>query len=338
MTSVVSLQARAHKFINDKYAGNDNSSFAEHINSTLNGAAIHLDYNDNKSKREAFNAYLNLVDFKTILIDSMNNLLIEKWSNTSETWRIWVNNYGLPDFKQMAVTAVGVVSQPKLIPPGGQYRKTHLYGEEALAKLGSYGDLIGLSRQTVVNDDVSAIQSFSNGIAAAYDRQIGDKVYNFLKLNPVTFNSTELFHADHANIVTATSDFEADLSNAIELMTAQKMDFDGETSEVLRVQPKYIIVPPSKAFTAAKIVGEYNQAVVEAQKLTVIVESRLTGFSGWFLACDNPYASIALFTLNNLVVPQVFTNADFKSDGLEIKHRFDYDVRPIDYRGLVRVM
>lgn len=338
MTNAVALQANAHKFLNEKYSGKNNTSFAEHITSTLSASAIPLDYSQERDRREAFNAYLNIVDFKTILVDSINTLLIEKWSNTNETWRIWVNNYGLPDFKEMSVTAVGVVPQPLHIMPGTSYGLTELYGEETNAKLSTYGNRILLERRTIVNDDVSAIQSFSSGISAAYDRQIGDKVYNFLKLNPVTFNDTELFHADHSNIVTATSDFEADLSSAVELMCGQKMEFDNGVSEVLRVQPKYLIVPPSKAFTAARIVGEYNAAVTDSQKLTVVVESRLTGFGGWFLACDNPYASIALFTLNDLMVPQIFTHNRFTSDGIEIKHRFDYDVKPIDYRGLVRVM
>lgn len=336
MVSAVSLQASSHKYLTDKYKGNISTSFAEHVNSVLSAAAIPLNFEKNKS--EAFKAYTDIIDFRPILIDSLNNLLIDKWSSTSETWRIWVNNYGLPDFKQMGVTAAGVVKKPSRMVPGSEYKKGTLYGETAYAQLESYGDILLLERQTIINDDVSAVQSFAGGIAAAYDRQIGDQVYDFLITNPVSFNATELFHADHNNIVAATSDFQADLAKAIEVMYAQKMVFDPQgVSETLRIQPRYVIVPPAKMFTASKIVGEYNQAVTDSQKLTVIVESRLTGFSGWFLACDNPHASISQFTLSDRVIPEVFTQAMFNTDGIEIKHRFDYDVSPIDYRGLIRV-
>jgi hypothetical protein len=337
MTNVVSLQASVHKYIGDKFSGMEKTSFGDHINAVLAAAGIPLDFNSQRGNREAFNAYLNLVDFKTLVVDSVNSLLIEKWTNTNETWRIWVNNYGLPDFKTLDVTAVGVVRQPKKIPPGGEYSATELQGEVASAKLDTYGDRIMLGRHTIINDDTSAIQVFAKSIAGAYDRQIGDKVYNFLKLNPVTFNSTELFHVDHSNIVAATNDFEADLSSAMDVMYAQVIDVSKTESEALRVQPKYVIVPTSKAFIAARIVGEYNLAVTDTQKLIVIVESRLSGFAGWFLACDNPYSSIALFTLGNRTTPEVFTNSTFTTDGLDIKHRFDYDIKPIDYRGLVKV-
>ena len=107
--------------------------------------------------------------------------------------------------------------------------------------------------------------------------------------------------------------------------------------EKIRVQPKYLLVPPAKAIIAAKIAGEYNKAVTEQQKLIVIVEGRLTGFAGWFLACDNPFASIALFTLRERTIPEIFTSSLITNDGLQVKHRMDYDVSPTDYRGLVRV-
>jgi hypothetical protein len=339
MTSVVALQASAHKFITEKFTGNEKGEFAGHINAVLNAAAVQLDYSNPSTRADAFKAYLELVDFRTLTVDAINSLLVDKWSNTNETWRIWVNNYGLSDFKLSTVTALGAVRKPRLIQPKAEYQTSELIGELVNAKLETFGDLIKVDRYTIVNDDNSAIQTLVNAIAAAYDRLIGDLVYDYLRLNPVTFNTTELFHADHANIVTATSDFEADLASAMGVMYAQKMDINDDGSEVLHIQPKYVIVPPSKAFTAARIVGQYNIAVTDVQKLTVIVESRLTGFSGWFLACDNPYSSIALFTLNDLMAPEVFTkaNAVFNTDGLEVKHRFDFDVRPIDYRGLVRV-
>lgn len=115
------------------------------------------------------------------------------------------------------------------------------------------------------------------------------------------------------------------------------MGISNGPEKIIRVKPKYVIVPASKAMTAAKIVGDYNKAVLEQQKLIVIAEGRLTGFDGWFLACDNPYASISLFTLRDRTSPEIFTNSIFNTDGLQVKHGMDYDTKPSDYRGLVRV-
>ena len=306
MTNVVSLQATAHKFLAEKYKGLNDDSLNKLVNEGLKASGIEVSPTNNYAN---FKAYLNLVDFKTIFVDTLNNLLIDKWSATSETWRIWVNNYSLTDFRATAVTAVGVIPQPDHLDEQKQeYLLKELYGESASAKLGTYGNLINIERQTIFSDDISAINTLLAGISAAYDRQIGDKVYGFLTENPEVFNETSIFSSEHKNEVTATDDFSADLGNALALMYGQTIETHNRKVENVRVQPKYVIVPPEKALSAAKVVGEYNKAVTEQQLLVVIVESRLTGFNGWFLACDNPFASISLFTLRGELVPKILTN------------------------------
>ncbi|MFY0667322.1 MAG: Clp protease [Alteromonas stellipolaris] len=334
MTNAVSLQATAHKFLAEKYKGISVESFTSLVNDGLQRSGVPIDA---QNKRQNIQAYLNLVNFETIFVDTLNNLLIDKWSATSETWRIWVNNYSLTDFKPTAVTAVGVIPKPELIPVSGTYKRTDLHGEVAFAKLETYGNLINIERQTVFSDDISAINSILAGIASAYDRQIGDKIYGLLTENPQAFGETPIFDSAHKNQVATSNDFTTDLGSALALMYGQTIDINAADKEEVRIQPKYVIVPPEKALAAAKVVGEYNKAVTEQQLLVVIVESRLTGFDGWFLGCDNPFASISLFTLKGALVPQIFTSNVFNSDGLQVKHRLDYDVRPTDYRGLVRV-
>ena len=289
---MVSLQATAHKFLAEKYKGLNDDSLNKLVNEGLKASGIEVSPTNNYAN---FKAYLNLVDFKTIFVDTLNNLLIDKWSATSETWRIWVNNYSLTDFRATAVTALGVTPQPDHLDEQKQeYLLKELYGESASAKLGTYGNLINIERQTIFSDDISAINTLLAGISAAYDRQIGDKVYGFLTENPEVFNETSIFSSEHKNEVTATDDFSADLGNALALMYGQTIETHNRKVENVRVQPKYVIVPAEKALSAAKVVGEYNKAVTEQQLLVVIVESRLTGFNGWFLACDNPFASISL--------------------------------------------
>lgn len=335
MTNLVSLQASAHKFLSEKYKGSITESFTSLINEGLQASGLELNASDSRAN---IKAYLNLVDFKTIFVDTLNNLLIDKWSATSETWRIWVNNYSLSDFKNTALTAVGVIPQPSGLDVSNQeYRLTELYGEIAFAKLATYGNLINIERQAVFSDDISTVNSILAAISSAYDRQIGDKVYGFLTENPEVFNGTPIFASEHKNNVAATSDFSADLGNALALMYGQTIETIDKKIENVRIQPKYVIVPPEKALSAAKVVGEYNKAVTEQQLLVVIVESRLTGFGGWFLACDNPFASISLFTLKGVLVPQILAKSTFTMDGIQVKHRLDYDVRPTDYKGLVRV-
>jgi hypothetical protein len=77
---------------------------------------------------------------------------------------------------------------------------------------------------------------------------------------------------------------------------------------------------------------------LDEQKLSVIVEPRLVDFDGWFLSAGKEQSSICLFKLRGSKAPSVMTKEISRTDGLEVKHQWDIDVAPVDYRGLVRVM
>ena len=202
----------------------------------------------------------------------------------------------------------------------------------------TYGDLIGVPRETIVNDNIGGMDTFLGGITNSYDRSIGDKIYSFLTDNPVSFEGKELFHADHNNVVTKTATLSDDLGAAMAQMYGQKFVINSENVESLRVQPKYLLVAPILALEASKAAGELNESLTEGQKLTVLIEPRLTGFAGWFLASDNSFSSIAMLTLKGARSPQLMMKSLSLRNGSEAKYRYDYDVTPIDYRGLVRVM
>ena len=119
---------------------------------------------------------------------------------------------------------------------------------------------------------------------------------------------------------------------------AIKYTINSENQENIRPQPKYVLVSPTLATEASKVVGELNESLIDSQKLMVIIEPRLTGYSGWFLACDNLFNSIAFFNLRGSKHPQIMIKELSLRNGSVAKYRYDYDVKPVDYRGLVRVM
>ena len=70
MTNVVSLQATAHKFLAEKYKGLNDDSLNKLVNEGLKASGIEVSPTNNYAN---FKAYLNLVDFKTIFVDTLNS-------------------------------------------------------------------------------------------------------------------------------------------------------------------------------------------------------------------------------------------------------------------------
>ncbi len=337
MTNNLSLSSVCSSYLDDKFHGRTTATFDEIVNTALMSKGISLNLNVDSERYNALQAYDKHVGFKNIFVNTLNNLLLDKWSATTETWRIWVNNYGLNDFRESTLSSIGIIKQPDLVPPGGEYTDSPVIGEQAFAMLETYGNKLKITRQEIMSDDIFAILAYISAISNAYDRQIGDKVYNWLISDQPSFEDRELFHSSHKNTVTTSDSIETDLGKAIEVMNNHSQEITPTVFETTRMQAKYLLVPPTKAVEASRVVGEYNRGVIEQQRLQVVVESRLSKFSGWFLVCDNPFPSISLFTLRDAMVPQIFTTSTLQYDGLTVKHRMDYDVKPLDYRGLVRI-
>lgn len=329
----IQLNANTHKFLLDKFEGKADQSLSEYIDSVLGSVGI-FETNSHVRLKEFF----NLVDFGEIFVDVLNSILIEKWAQTNETWRIWVNNYSLNDFRPELPASVGLVDEPQKLVERREYKHSSITMESsaARAQLADYGRLIQLTTQDVMNDNVSALKSFISSIVNAYDKLIGDHVYGTLFNNVVLDDGKELFHQDRNNTF-AAGGVKANLVGAIEAMTTHKWKFGDATTTDLPIAPKYVIASPEMVFTLADEVERFNKVLPEMQKLQIVMERRLIGKNSWYLVCDNPYSSISLFTLRGQSRPEIITKNLFSTNGISIKHRMAFDVKTMDPRGLVRI-
>lgn len=296
-----------------------------------------------QARSEIMTTFLNFVDFPELFRDVASSVLLEKWGGIPGTWANWVREDELDNFHFTNVITAALLPEPNKVSERETYRRfDSLFGEVANASLSTYGDILAIPRQTLINGAHGAFDAIVKTVAQAYERLIGTKVYSILTSNPVAFNEKELFHADHKNIVTKTGDFANDLASALGLMYGQKNYFPnlpGESKTQLAItQPRFVITSPAQSIEAAKVVGEYNKALLDEQKLSVIVEPRLVDFDGWFLSAAKEQSSICLFKLRGSKAPSVMTKEISRTDGLEVKHQWDIDVAPVDFRGLVRVM
>jgi hypothetical protein len=281
-------------------------------------------------------------DFPFILANVANKTLRQAYESTPRTFTAWARQRTIVDFKPVSVTQLGGAPSLLAVPESGEFTYGTIgEGREVYALL-TYGRIVGITRQVLVNDDLDAFTRVPAAYGAAAADLESDIVYSILTGNPLMADGQPLFHSSHGNLGTAAAITEASLAEAYRLFGNQR-GLDGRQISVL---PRFIITPPGARSVEARknvtattpdSVGGVNPF---ANRLEPIEEARLIAASGpdpWFLAADP--ARIDTVEYAYLEGQQgVYTEVrqGFEVDGIEIKARHDFAAKAIDWRGLFR--
>ncbi|MBU9710145.1 hypothetical protein KSP24_25055, partial [Paenibacillus sp. AK121] len=279
-------------------------------------------------------------DFPSILANVANKTLRQGYDSTPRTFTAWARQVSIPDFKTVQRTQLGGAPDLLKVPESGEFTYGTIgEGKETYA-LATYGRIIGITRQTIINDDLNAFARIPAAFGASAADLESDLVYSILTGNPTMGDAVALFHATHGNLGTAAAISETSLTEAYELYAKQK----GLEGRLIAIQPRYIVVPPgTRAVEARKNVTQTTPAQVSgvnafANRLEIIEEARLLPAAGakpWFLAADPSRIDTVEFGYlegNNGVYTE--TRNGFEVDGIEIKARHDFAYKAIDWRGL----
>ncbi len=214
-------------------------------------------------------------------------------------------------------------------------------GKEVYA-LATYGKIIAITRQALINDDLDAFTRIPRSFGASAADLESDIVYAILKDNPVMQDGTALFHAKHNNLGAAAKIDETSLTVAYRAFGLHK----GLEGRLISIQPRYIITPPGpRSVEARKQITATTPANTSdvnayAGRLEPIEEPRLIPASGqdpWFLAADPSRIDTVEFAyLEGQEGVFTETRTGFEVDGIELKARHDFAAKAIDHRGLYK--
>ena len=280
-------------------------------------------------------------DFPSILANIANKTLRQGYESTPRTFTSWARQVSIPDFKQVQRTQLGGAPDLVKVPESGEFTYGTIGEGKEVYSLATYGRIIGITRQTIINDDLNAFARIPAAFGASAADLESDLVYSILTGNPVMNDAIALFNlATHGNVGTAGIISETSLTEAYELYAKQK----GLEGRLISIQPRFIIVPPgTRAVEARKNITQTTPAAVAgvnafANRLEIIEEARLLPASGakpWFLSADPTRIDTVEFGYlegNNGVYSE--TRNGFEVDGIEIKARHDFAYKAIDWRGL----
>lgn len=278
-------------------------------------------------------------DFAEILSNVMGKAALKGWEEAEETFDLWTTKGTLTDFKATKRVGAGLFGALPMVEEGADYTHGTVGDRGEDIVLATYGKLLRISRQAIINDDLSILGRLPMKMGRAARHTIGNLVYGVLTSNPTMADGKALFHADHNNLAAsggalAVSTFDAG-------RTAMRTQKDEDA--VLNITPSYLIVPAALESTAEVLMtstvdprdakGHATNPV--AGKATVVSDGRLDAKSAtaWYLA-GNPAAfdTIEVAYLDGNDTPYLEEQTAWSSDGVEMKVRIDAGVSPLDFR------
>lgn len=286
-------------------------------------------------------------DFPVLLENAMHKALQGAYTATPDTWSRFCKIGSVSDFRAHGRYRTGSLGNLDTVNELGEFKnKTIPDGEKGSVTVGTRGNIINLSRQAIINDDLGAFIGLAADLGRAGRRTIEAAVYALLAenagLGPVMGDTKTLFHADHGNLTTAAAITMA----AIDLdRVAMASQTDVGGNDFLDLRPAVLLVPLSLGGTARSInEAQYDPDTAnKLQKPNVvnglfrdIVDSpRLSGTRRYLFADPNEAPVIEVAFLDGNQEPFVEQQAGFTVDGTQYKVRLDFGVAAIDYRGAV---
>jgi hypothetical protein len=283
-------------------------------------------------------------DFPEILSAVTNKTLRQAYEAYPRTFMLFCRQVLATDFKAMHRVQLGEAPQLLEVGESGEFKRGTLGESKESYKVKTYGRVVAITRQTLINDDLDAFTR----IPAMYGNSIAqlesDVVWGIITANPAMADGNALFHTTHKNLAGTGAALDVSSVGAARAAMAKQTGLDKKT--VLNVRPAFLIVPASLELKAEQLVAQNlvpaaTSSVVpqSIRTLAPISEPRLDAASetAWYLAASpNQIDTIEYAYLEGQQGAYIETRNGFDVDGVEIKCRLDFGAKAIDWRGLYK--
>lgn len=284
-------------------------------------------------------------DFPVLLENTLHKVLQSAYATAPDTWRRFCSIGSVADFRDHNRYRVGSLSNLDGKNELGEFKnKTIPDGEKGSIRVGTKGNVINISRELVINDDLGALLGLADQLGRAAKRTIEADVYALLALNdglgPNLADGKPLFDASHKNLGTGSALSVIGLDDDRQLLARQK---DVSGNDYLDLRPAVLLVSLALGGTARVInASEYdpdtanklNRPNMARNLFADIVDTpRLSGTRRYLFADPAIAPVIEVAFLDGNQEPYLESQDGFDVDGSRIKIRHDYGIAAIDYRG-----
>lgn len=288
-------------------------------------------------------------DFPILLENVLHKTLQQAYALAPDTWSRFCAIGSVSDFRAHKRYRTGSIGNLDTLTELGEFKhKVIPDGEADSVTASTRGNIITISRQGIINDDLGAFTGLASSLGRAARRTIEAAVYARLAENsgagPTLSDGLAMFHATHGNLVATGAAPSVDQFDSMRVLMAQQKDVGG--NDFLDLRPSIWLGPVGLGGTA-RVVNNSEYDPDAANKLQrankvrglvgdIVDTPRLSGTAYYMFSnpADAPAFEVAFLDGND--TPFLENQTGFSVDGTAWKVRLDFGVAPRDYRGGVK--
>lgn len=288
-------------------------------------------------------------DFPVLLENVMHKTLLAAYMTTPDTWRQWCVVGTVTDFRAHNRYRQGSLGVYADMAEGDEYKNASIPdGEKQSITASTKGRIIAITRQTIINDDMGALNNLATMLGRAGALTIEVAAYASLLSNagggPTMSDGNPLFHASHNNLTTGA----LSVANVDVDRVAMKSQKDPSGNELLELTPAILLLPVglggqarvinNAQYDVDKIANARNQEPNKVVGLyrTIVDTARLTGTARYSFADPSIAPVMEVAFLNGQDTPYLELQQGWRIDGSEYKARLDFGIAARDWRGAVK--
>jgi hypothetical protein len=294
------------------------------------------------------------VNLPGILGNVANKMLLRGFEAIPATYERVAQQADYSNFHEHTMYRLNMLGSFSEVPAGGTIPHGELSESEYTNQLATYGMMLTLTRQAIVNDDLSALDAITRELGGLARKKVEETLYD-----GVVMESSNVFYTSgQGNLIASNGLTVAHLAVA----EAAFADMKDANSQPIMVSPSILLVPPALRYiadqlyvsgtlayaggTAAQVVAGYpvdnvfrGRFRVESSHYMADAHG-LTGSSDttWYMLADpNVLPAFQVAYLDGKRAPTVESaDTEFNTLGTSFRCYFDFGVSRVDYRGAVK--
>src|SRR5262249_2182818 len=135
-----------------------------------------------------------------IVLNVANKQLRSAYDAAPQTFKPFTRQVTAPDFKTIARVQLGDAPSLDKVNESGEFKRGTVSDGKEQYQLATYGKVVAINRQTIINDDLGAFTRLPEMFGRAAADLQSDTVWGIITANAAMGDGTALFHANHANL------------------------------------------------------------------------------------------------------------------------------------------
>lgn len=279
-------------------------------------------------------------DFPVLLTQSGDRVLQDAYRAAQSPLKALARRRDAKDFRPLTQMKLSEAPQLLKVLEGEEVK----YGSRSEAKeafqVETFARIFSLSRQAIINDDLSAFADTNTAWGRAAAETEGSLLVSLFTVNggdgADLDDGNPLYATSRGNKASAGTAIDVTNLGAARQALREMKGLDGKTP--IGVTPKHLVVGPAKETEGEQVLASIAAAQVSeanpfSGKLTLHVEPRFTGNSWRLFADQGEIATILIAYLSGQDGPMLEQRDGWNTLGMEFRAVFDFGCGLADWRG-----